>query len=914
MPASITSSSLTNQTVQCGSNSLTFTVTAAGTLPLNYQWSFDGVPVSNATNASYSLVNVHLPNHTIGVVVTNLYGSIASNAALTVQDTIAPAITLNGGNPMFVELGGTFTDPGATATDTLRRSGRRDCQRQRQHQFPRHEHPHLHRRRRQRQHQCRHAHRHRARHHAAAILWSFTNLVVAANTNCSAVMTNVTGTNFILATDLAGALTISQIPTNTATLPVGTNIVVITVKDASGNAAYSTNTIVVEDETPPMFLIQPQSLTNVVGTPANFSSGATACTPLGYQWLFNNAPLSGQTNSALAIVSVSPASAGNYSVVATAAGGSTTSAVATLTVDLIPASLALNSSDNPAGFKDSLNFTAAMTPAGATGACAILHQRIFFDGEPLAAGTAASVFTAALPRGTNQITAIYSGDANDSPATNSLAQIVTDHPPVAADYFTERYTGLPLDIPVANLASNWSDADGDTVSLAAIGVSTNGVTVTNVAGMLVYWNTNDVDDAFVCTVSDGWGGTNFRTVHVTVVPLPKNAVPAISSLTVNGGNTISLESRRCVRLHLRFGNDHQPRFAGRLAARRHQRGWHKWNLAVQRRDYEQSTSVLPAAAHAVIGPLARRTENLQDERVSEFLQRVEGEIQNRRLLLRGQKILVAVSGGVDSMALLRVLHLLAPKNRWRISVAHFNHRLRGRASDADERLVRKTAAAMKLPVFAESADVKAFAAKSKLSLEMAARKLRHEFLARVARQNKIKTIALAHHADDQVELFFLRLLRGAGGEGLAGMKWRSPSPADKTISLVRPLLGFSKAELLEFARENKIQFHDDATNFSGDFLRNRIRNELLPLLRKNYQPGLDKAVLRLMEIVGAEAEFVGEAARQWLDKPARLTCRSAGTRGSASLPRLILTNCRSPSSGGFCNRNSRKPASRRILS
>jgi tRNA(Ile)-lysidine synthase len=252
--------------------------------------------------------------------------------------------------------------------------------------------------------------------------------------------------------------------------------------------------------------------------------------------------------------------------------------------------------------------------------------------------------------------------------------------------------------------------------------------------------------------------------------------------------------------------------------------------------------------------------------MSEFLHRVESEIQSRRPFLRGQRILVAVSGGVDSMVLLRVLHSLAPRNRWQISVAHFNHRLRGRASDADERLVRKTAAAMKLRVVAESADVQAFAAKSKLSLEMAARKLRHEFLARIARKQKIKTIALAHHAGDQVELFFLRLLRGAGGEGLAGMKWRSPSPADKTISLVRPLLAFSKDELLEFARQNIIRFRNDATNSSSDFLRNRIRNELLPLLRKDYQPGLDKAVLRLMEIVGAEAEFAGEAAQAWLKK------------------------------------------------
>ena len=250
--------------------------------------------------------------------------------------------------------------------------------------------------------------------------------------------------------------------------------------------------------------------------------------------------------------------------------------------------------------------------------------------------------------------------------------------------------------------------------------------------------------------------------------------------------------------------------------------------------------------------------------MTDLLQRIEQNIQNRDLFGRGGKVLVAVSGGLDSMTLLHMLKELSCRHQWRLVVAHFNHRLRERASDADEKLVRKTAAAMKLPLVADSADVKTFAAKLKLSVEMAARKLRHEFVARAARKQGIKTIAIAHHADDQVELFFLRLLRGSGGEGLAGMKWRSPSPADRMILLIRPLLDFSKAELLGFARENKIHFRNDATNFSTDFLRNRIRNELLQLLRKNYQPALDKAVLRLMEIVGAESKFAAETARQWL--------------------------------------------------
>jgi tRNA(Ile)-lysidine synthase len=265
-------------------------------------------------------------------------------------------------------------------------------------------------------------------------------------------------------------------------------------------------------------------------------------------------------------------------------------------------------------------------------------------------------------------------------------------------------------------------------------------------------------------------------------------------------------------------------------------------------------------------PLAPCAKKKQHDRVSEFLQRLESEIQSRRLLSRGEKILVAVSGGLDSMTLLYALHALAKKWRWKISVAHFNHQLRGNSSNADEKLVRKIAAALKLPFAIERADVKSFAKKSKLSTEMAARKLRHEFFARTAREQKIKIVALAHHADDQVELFFLRLLRGAGGEGLAGMKWSAPSPADKKITLVRLLLGLTKNEIEEFARESKITFREDATNFSSDFLRNRIRNELLPLLRENYQPGLNKTILRLMEIVGAESDFVGETARDWLKK------------------------------------------------
>jgi tRNA(Ile)-lysidine synthase len=261
--------------------------------------------------------------------------------------------------------------------------------------------------------------------------------------------------------------------------------------------------------------------------------------------------------------------------------------------------------------------------------------------------------------------------------------------------------------------------------------------------------------------------------------------------------------------------------------------------------------------------------------VVNLLEQIEQSICTRELLLRGQGMLVAVSGGLDSVVLLYLLHALAAKHRWKLTVAHFNHMLRGRASDGDERFVRALCNRLKLPCATARADVQAHAKESGLSVEMAARKLRHEYLARTAKQHRIASIVLAHHADDQVELFFLRLCRGTSSEGLAGMKWRSPSPVgvhalacpDKLkleLQLVRPLLDVGRTELERYARENRIRFREDASNASRDILRNRIRHELLPLLRRRFQPAVSKTVLRLMEILEAESEALAGVTQAWL--------------------------------------------------
>jgi tRNA(Ile)-lysidine synthase len=269
--------------------------------------------------------------------------------------------------------------------------------------------------------------------------------------------------------------------------------------------------------------------------------------------------------------------------------------------------------------------------------------------------------------------------------------------------------------------------------------------------------------------------------------------------------------------------------------------------------------------------------------VSRFAENIDQIIRSRSLLEHGQKVLVAVSGGVDSMVLLQVLHELSRRNSWQLTVAHLNHRLRGRNSDADEQFVVRIARALGLRVVVERAEVKSHARANKLSVEMAARKVRHEFLAQTAARLKIRKVALAHHGDDQLELFFLRLLRGSGNEGLAGMKWRNRSPQDRKIELIRPLLDQSRSTLTEFARQKKIRFREDASNASLDIQRNRIRHKLLPLLRRSYQPALDRTLSRVMNIAAEESEVVSDLAAEWL--------KSKGRGPFKSLPVAIQRRC-----------------------
>lgn len=248
--------------------------------------------------------------------------------------------------------------------------------------------------------------------------------------------------------------------------------------------------------------------------------------------------------------------------------------------------------------------------------------------------------------------------------------------------------------------------------------------------------------------------------------------------------------------------------------------------------------------------------------MSDLRDRVEKAILEGRLFSKGERVLVAVSGGVDSMVLLHALHSLAPSHGWQLVVAHFNHQLRGRKSAADQQLVQHTARRLGLPVRTGRGKVAERATSRRISVEMAGRELRHRFLARNAVQLGIRTVVMAHHADDQVELFLLRLLRGAGPEGLSGMLPRSLSPVHDKVQLARPLLGIPRAQIEAYAGKEGIRYRQDETNEHLEYDRNRIRHELIPILRDKFQPSLAGTVSRLISVLRAESDFVGRKTKE----------------------------------------------------
>jgi tRNA(Ile)-lysidine synthase len=252
------------------------------------------------------------------------------------------------------------------------------------------------------------------------------------------------------------------------------------------------------------------------------------------------------------------------------------------------------------------------------------------------------------------------------------------------------------------------------------------------------------------------------------------------------------------------------------------------------------------------------------------LVRVRRFIEEHALLRPRARLVVGVSGGPDSLCLLDLLHRL----EWglELHVAHLNHGLRPDAA-RDAEFVRAEAVARGLSFHLEVADTRAHAAEHRLSIEEAARELRYACLNRVAVEVGAATLAVAHTADDQAETVLMHFLRGSGAAGLRGMlpqtelgDWRLNAPiANSPLTLVRPLLGMTRAEVEAYCLERSLRPIHDATNADTTFFRNRLRHELLPTL-ESYNPNIRAVLTRTAEVMAGEYELLQQSlAELWAD-------------------------------------------------
>jgi tRNA(Ile)-lysidine synthase len=217
--------------------------------------------------------------------------------------------------------------------------------------------------------------------------------------------------------------------------------------------------------------------------------------------------------------------------------------------------------------------------------------------------------------------------------------------------------------------------------------------------------------------------------------------------------------------------------------------------------------------------------------------------------LQQAKILVAVSGGLDSMILLD----LAAKSELQIAVAHCNFQLRDTESDGDEDFVKSYCQENSIQVFFQRFDTKQFAEDEKLSIQVAARKLRYEWFYELLENENFDYVLTAHHLDDQLETFLINFSRGTGLDGLCGI----PSLHDK---IVRPLLIFSRAEIETFANENQLKWREDSSNASDKYVRNKIRHQMVPILKELNPSFLDSFEKTIQNLNQAQS-LVDDASR-----------------------------------------------------
>ena len=233
-------------------------------------------------------------------------------------------------------------------------------------------------------------------------------------------------------------------------------------------------------------------------------------------------------------------------------------------------------------------------------------------------------------------------------------------------------------------------------------------------------------------------------------------------------------------------------------------------------------------------------------------------IIENQLICKGDKVLVGVSGGYDSVFLLNILNTLKTEIGFELIIVHINHLYRGESAFDDEKFVKNQAEKLGLKFIAYRKNMDEFAKKSEISKEDAGRRIRYEFFNEALIKEKANSIAVAHNKDDQAETIFMRFLRGSGLDGLKGMDF-------KNGNVIRPILNISRREIEEFIFNNNLSYREDPTNSEKIYLRNRIRLDLLKKIKDEYNENIINILYNTGRIIKEENDFIAEIAKKEMD-------------------------------------------------
>lgn len=242
-----------------------------------------------------------------------------------------------------------------------------------------------------------------------------------------------------------------------------------------------------------------------------------------------------------------------------------------------------------------------------------------------------------------------------------------------------------------------------------------------------------------------------------------------------------------------------------------------------------------------------------------ILEQIKKTVCRHQLLENGDRVLAAVSGGADSVCLLEALLCLAPEMGFSVAAAHLHHGLRGAAADEDEAFVRQLCREKEVPLYVRCVDIAALAKEQGSGLEETGRRERYAFFNETAAREGLNKVATAHHAGDNIETVLMRLIRGTGPRGLAGIPYRNGV-------VIRPLLDVRRSDIEAFLQSRQLGWQTDDTNFETEFTRNRIRHQLIPMLEQSFNPGFQKTFQEQLALYNAGSVYIEGEVRRLFEK------------------------------------------------